>query len=178
MRKSVIFNSDQIKGLQSGNITAFVVKNPQGMTKKHAPYQISQEIFVKEKWGEMYDTCDHPELSGNPTERWSLGYLYGTDKVEYKDGQLYVNDKWEMAFTDYWKSAVHMPESAARFRLKITGVKVVRVQDMDLTQIERLSGFSFTPNLLFLSYITDKYGRDFWDANSYMWYYTFELIKL
>ena len=94
-----------------------------------APYQVGQKVYVREKWAEMYDTCDHPELPDNPQERWGMGYYYGTDKVERKDNMLFVNGEWIMCFVKEGSPA-NMPKEAARHWLEITGVECVMVNDV------------------------------------------------
>lgn len=85
------------------------------------PWQVGDRLYVRETWGELTDYCDHPELPGCPTERWSLGYRYRADNYEHKqlDG-----------FWTGWKPSIHMPKLAARIWLEVTDIRVERLQDI------------------------------------------------
>lgn len=79
-------------------------------------------LWVRETWGELYDTCDHPELPDNPQERWSLGYVYKADDYKHTtdtDG-----------FFTGWKPSIHMPKEACRLKLEILSIRVERLHDI------------------------------------------------
>lgn len=102
-------------------------------------------------------------------------YLY---KVECKEGEnLPIK----------WHPSIHMPKEAARIWLKVTDVRVERLQDITSEQISRegveveyphvLNGeekryaFSTLWNSTIKKSDIDRYG---WDANSYVWVIEFE----
>lgn len=86
-----------------------------------------------------------------------------------------------------WKPSIHMPKDAARIWLKVTDVRVERLQDITSEQISRegveveyphvLNGeekryaFSTLWNSTIKKSDIDRYG---WDANPYVWVISFE----
>ena len=86
-----------------------------------------------------------------------------------------------------WKPSIHMPKEAARIWLKVTDVRVERLQDITSEQISRegveveyphvLNGeekryaFSTLWNSTIKKSDIDRYG---WDANPYVWIIEFE----
>lgn len=116
---------------------------------------------------------------------------------------LYVRETWKKAPNGYyyyedwqrndiadvtkWKPSIHMPKEAARIWLKVTDVRVERLQDITSEQISRegveveyphvLNGeekryaFSTLWNSTIKKSDIDRYG---WDANPYVWVISFE----
>ena len=86
-----------------------------------------------------------------------------------------------------WKPSIHMPKEAARIWLKVTNVRVERLQEITSEQIYRegveveyphaLNGeekryaFSTLWNSTIKKSDLDRYG---WDANPYVWVIEFE----
>lgn len=116
---------------------------------------------------------------------------------------LYVRETWKKAPNGYyyyedwqkndiaditkWKPSIHMPKEAARIWLKVTNVKVERLQDITSEQIckegveveepyvlngeEKRYAFSNLWNSTVKKSELDRYG---WDANPYVWVISFE----
>lgn len=129
------------------------------------------------------------------SKRWNPPY--------HTDDILYVRETWKKAPNGYyyyedwqrndiadvtkWKPSIHMPKEAARIWLKVTDVRVERLQDMTSEQISRegveveyphvLNGeekryaFSTLWNSTIKKSDIDRYG---WDANPYVWVISFE----
>ena len=114
---------------------------------------------------------------------------------------LYVRETWKKAPNGYyyyedwqrndiadvtkWKPSIHMPKEAARIWLKVTDVRVERLQDMDKMDAVKegidtrlcinlnhaLAKFKKLWNSTIKKSDLDRYG---WDANPYVWVIEFE----
>ena len=116
---------------------------------------------------------------------------------------LYVRETWKKAPNGYyyyedwqrndiadvtkWKPSIHMPKEAARIWLKVTNVRVERLQEITSKQIcregveveyphalngeEKRYAFSTLWNSTIKKSDIDTYG---WDANPYVWIIEFE----
>lgn len=123
---------------------------------------------------------------------------------------LYVRETWKKALNGYyyyeawqrndiadvtkWHPSIHMPKEAARIWLKVTDVRVERLQNITSDAIknegiilnpkECVGKFDYTSELYFLfqrlwnntikKSDLDRYG---WDANPYVWVIEFERCK-
>ena len=149
---------------------------------------------VREFWGEEYklpENIKDEELS----KRWNPPY--------HTDDILYVRETWKKAPNGYyyyedwqrndiadvtkWKPSIHMPKEAARIWLKVTNVRVERLQEITSEQIGRegveveyphvLNGeekryaFSTLWNSTVKKSDLDRYG---WNANPLVWVIEFE----
>lgn len=81
-----------------------------------------------------------------------------------------------------WRSPVAMPRWASRLTLRITEVRVQRVQEIseDDARAEGTPGpFDdlFTPRRRFESLWDSIYGHESWDANPWVWALTFDVIR-
>lgn len=85
-------------------------------------YELGDILWVRETWGELYDTCDHPEISGGYKERSSLGYVYKADN--------YVHNKDFDGFFTGWKPSIHMPKQACRLFLRVTDIRVEKLREI------------------------------------------------
>lgn len=116
---------------------------------------------------------------------------------------LYVRETWKKAPNGYyyyedwqrndiadvtkWKPSIHMPKEAARIWLKVTNVRVERLQDITSEQIckegveveepyvlngeEKRYAFSILWNSTVKKSDLDRYG---WNANPWVWVIEFE----
>ena len=136
------------------------------------PYQPGDILYVRETW-----------------KKAPNGYYY------YEDWQ-----RDDIADVTKWKPSIHMPKEAARIWLKVTNVRVERLQDItpkgaesegvgnlfydDIGYVEKNYGTEVDPEYgiakeqfawLWESTIKksdlDRYG---WDANPYVWVISFE----
>lgn len=90
------------------------------------PYQPGDILYVRETWG-------HP-ISLNSNKQ----YVFRADKIAESG---FKND------SHIWHPSIHMPKEAARIWLKVTDVRVERLQEITETQTEE-EGFLFTPPCL------------------------------
>jgi hypothetical protein len=91
------------------------------------PYKVGDILWVRETWNKGY------ELDGNEQ------IIDGTDKYFYAAGPNDVlpnftywlnTDTGEHMDHMTWKPSIHMPKEAARIFLKVTDVRVEKVQDI------------------------------------------------
>lgn len=136
--------------------------------KRRSPYQIGDILYVRETWD-----C-YPEYE----DENAPGIYY------YKaDGDLRPEEYRNIG----WLSPIHMPKEAARIWLKVTNVRVERLQDITADDIrsEGLSSIAVHAgnmeialkewkklwNSTIKKSDLDRYG---WDANPWVWVIEFE----
>lgn len=81
-------------------------------------YQVGDVLWVRETW---WDQTDRDEYGCDTV----VGYTYKADFSE------------EFAKEHRWKPSIHMPKEAARIFLKVTDVRVERLQDITNDQAEK-----------------------------------------
>lgn len=150
-------------------------------TAYKAPYQTGDILYVRETW-EYFECCccegdEHGNCYREPQQsalNKSCGcYMYrATDEI-YGDAR--------------WHPSIHMPKEAARIWLKVTDVRVERLQDIDGKGCVK-EGIEEEP----LKYVGDEFvkgmfhdlwdstikksdlDRYSWDANPWVWIIEFE----
>lgn len=194
--KPILFNTEMVRAILEGRksctrrlVKFFSGENPRwtGYIKdglmlyngknepciRKAPYQPGDILYVRETWGEGYEEGTYiyrasDKLAGLPTFKESSKLIY--------------------------HPSIHMPKEAARIWLKVTGVRVERLQDItvdgchreginietsavtDGETLNRNHDFSLEKfETLWDSTVKksdlDSYG---WDANPYVWIIEFE----
>ena len=216
--KPILFNTEMVRAILDGRktCTRCVIK-PQPQSRLCYTYAGSHKGCIgkwtypnrgaHEFWGEEYklpENIKDEELS----KQWNPPY--------HTDDILYVRETWKKAPNGYyyyedwqkddiadvtkWKPSIHMPKEAARIWLKVTDVRVERLQDItpkgaesegvgnlfydDIGYGEKNYGTEVDPEYgitkeqfawLWESTIKksdiDRYG---WDANPYVWVIEFE----
>lgn len=141
-------------------------------TVDDAPYQVDDILYVRETWG-RYSICE------------------GIMPTIYYKANGNAPDKIK------WISSIHMPKEAARIFLRVTGVRVERLQDITDEQAIREGcngifcgnganmgdGWEVTPideykplwNSTVKKSDLSKYG---WDANPWVWVIVFERVEV
>ena len=144
------------------------------------PYQPGDILYVRETWQYLY------ELDGNEQVIEDTGKYYyaATDTIPFN---TYVDENGVRHDHAPWRPSIHMPKEAARIWLKVTNVRVERLQEITTNQIEQegveteyphvLNGeekkyaFQNLWNSTIKKSDLDRYG---WDANPYVWVIEFE----
>lgn len=136
-------------------------------TAYKAPYQRGDILYVRETW------CKGLER-----------YIY---RADYSDTEKFYRDGKEIEMK--WHPSLHMPKDAARIFLRVTNVRVERLQDITvedalaegMDKYIRLNG-ELDENSIITSFIgiwnstikksdLDRYG---WNANPWVWVIEFE----
>lgn len=150
------------------------------------PYQTGDILYVRETWAQC------PDLFGEFPE-----YIY---RADYAENDLRMGDDTTEVYSDFpasvkWRPSIHMPKEAARLFLRVTDVRVERLQDIDdegakaeganwhngknvgleekmrRSAVERFAEiWDSTIKLADL----EKYG---WDANPWVWVFEYERIS-
>lgn len=155
------------------------------------PCEPGDILYVRETWqcwrAHRYEaTADIRFRAGGDDVR--LQFANGsTDSIDRYDFDTFVH-KW-FSHNGEWKPSIHMPKEAARIWLKVTDVRVERLQeitDKDAEQEGAQPDYPFDyavdkwPNLEHFKEIwnstikksdIDRYG---WDANPWVWVVEFE----
>lgn len=141
----------------------------------HAPYQPGDILYVRETWSYEQDDecigatggeCPHKSCEEADDPCFKCHYIYKASD------NLPVGEKWH--------PSIHMPKKATRIWLKVTDVRVERLQDITDEQAEREGCIDYTSTANGFCYIwdstlkksdLDRYG---WDANPWVWVIEFE----
>lgn len=177
--KPILFNTEMVRAILDGrkSCTIRIVKPQQlvGLLPDKCKNGVPEE-FLKEKKFMFKPYCDMTDI-----ELINTAY-----KAPYQPGDiLYVRETWHKytkrvgegeschlaEFYGYkasiansedanepWRSSIHMPKEAARIFLRVTNVRVERLQDITVEDA--------------LAEGMDKYIR--WDANPWVWVIEFE----
>ena len=201
--KPIIFNTEMVKAILEGRktVTRRVVKfkagkNPNwtgyikdGLTLYNGknepcslpiPYHVGDILYVRETWHKYIK-----RVGNGKSCRLQEFYGYKASITNYEDAH------------EPWKPSIHMPKEAARLFLRVTGVKLERLQDIcnrstPKDHIKRITseGLEFQPVMenyqkliddfkkLWNSTIKkDKIDTYGWNANPYVWVVEFENIS-
>lgn len=198
--KPILFNTEMVRAILDGrkSCTRRLMK-PQPQSKLCYTFAGSDtgtwgypDKTAHEIWGEEYklqDDITKDELN----KRWNPPY--------HTDDILYVRETWKKAPNGYyyyeswqrndiadvtkWKPSIYMPKEAARIWLKVTDVRVERLQEMwasdaskegiyfskPTTADEMLIAFAKLWDSTIKKSDLDQYG---WNANPYVWVTEYE----
>lgn len=209
--KPILFNTDMVRAILDGRktVTRRVVK-PQHLRvlnsqyhKDHPetpenvlleqlcepPYQPGGILYVRETWyyETFYEEAWGDEGEKLPSGRYAHRYVYKADNPDYP------------VMPGKWHPSIHMPREAARIFLRVTDVRVERLQDItpeqamkegvtdpyDYQKPEWYEQKGLTNNFYvdcFAGYWDSNtkpnkravYG---WDANPWVWVIAFERIS-
>ena len=148
------------------------------------PYQPGDILYVRETWQYLY------ELDGNEQVVEDTGKYYyaATDTIPF---DTYVDASGVTHERVPWRPSIHMPKEAARIWLKVTNVRVERLQEITpqgawkegarcscLHPVPDCAGnktaFVNIWNSTIKKSDIDRYG---WDANPWVWVIEFECEK-
>ena len=121
-----------------------------------APYSIGDILWVRETWNHV---------------KFGLGDWHYEYRADYDD-----TSKWRNGSFAQWRPSIHMPRDAARIFLRVTDVRVERLQDIDddgvvAEGLEIGANFDELWNRTLIKSDRAKFG---WAANPWVWVINFE----
>ncbi len=162
-----------LKDLQNG-IAKLGWRNSDGVCFRKAPYQPGDVLYVRETWQRIGAIDEEKAQIIEETEQ----YIYAADDDSYLYGDIFVMPDGTLKDHIPWRSSIHMPKEAARIFLRVTDVRVERLQDIGYDDLETDSGFFATTeqfaslwDKVIKKSDLDKYG---WEANPWVWVIEFE----
>lgn len=203
--KQILFNTEMVRAILDGrkSCTRRIVKPQQlvGLLPDKCKNGVPEE-FLKEKKLMFKPYCNMTDIELINTaykapyqrgdilyvrETWCKGlerYIY---RADYSDTEKFYRDGKEIEMK--WHPSLHMPKEAARIFLRVTNVRVERLQDITvedalaegMDKYIRLNG-ELDENSIITSFIgiwnstikksdLDRYG---WNANPWVWVIEFE----
>lgn len=186
--KPILFNTEMVRAILDGRKTCtrrickdaneYTVPDMEFYNADKRTYAVHN--FADKKHTEQLSIAERtcPICPGDimyVRETWKKapnGYYY------YEDWQ-----KDDIADVTKWHPSIHMPKEAARIWLKVTDVRVERLQDMTDDDAEAEGCFDYTSTALGFPDVwdstikksdIDRYG---WDANPWVWVIEFERCK-
>ena len=190
--KPMLMNTEMVKAILAGRktVTRRLIK-PQPKNKPVFIIAGTPTKYIGKWFDEISDKYWTPPCHTGDVlyvrETWCKGSLNGgADQYFYKADD---ND-----FHCQWRPAIHMPKEAARIFLRVTGVRVERLQDIRLegclaegVQLTFLEERDFAKRGLIAwqrySTVWDStikksdLGKCGWDANPWVWVIEFERIS-
>lgn len=167
------------------------------------PYNCGNLLYVRETvrigaWREdgriAYDYKASPELVNTP---W-VKFEDDADGKKFEDIHIRISNElfakgihpdtdgyyhWEPGKSPLkWSSSIHMPKSAARIWLKVIELRIERLHQITLQDIEsegiQYKSHEYTsPNHAFESLWSKINGQESWDSNPWVWVISFEVLS-
>ena len=186
--KPILFNTEMVRAILEGrkSCTRRMVK-PQPDEKHTYPLGFVTDSTEKKEVGCFGFAAN--EYGGSiqcvkPPYRYAPGdILYVRETWKKAPKGYYYYEDWQrndIADVTKWKPSIYMPKEAARIWLKVTDVRVERLQDMTDDDAEAEGCFDYTSTALGFFDVWDStikksdlncYG---WDANPWVWVIEFE----
>lgn len=140
-------------------------------TEKEPPYRKGDILYVRETWAFL--PCVDCTREGTACGRTCVTY---EDKDGISDGCFVYRAEHPHPDHVSWSPSIHMPKAAARIWLRVTDIKVERLQDIDddgivAEGLEIGAPFEGLWDATFKKSDRDRYG---WDANPWVWVIEFE----
>ena len=164
-------NIEMLNGVFSNGLLKIFYDFDEGINIK-APYRVGDILYVRETWQRNY--CNDVIVTGK--------YAYRASPETWQ----YFSEE-EKNLKKKWKPSIHMPKVAARIFLKVTDVRVERLQDITEEQAYKEGTTLPSPRANYVnSFISlwnstvknqdiDKYG---WEANPWVWVIEFERVEV
>lgn len=154
--KPILFNTEMVRAILDGRKTCTrrVVKTRRkdacGFYVAKTPDGSFAGVYEYDEDGRMFESPMKPPYQPGDLmyvrETWGEGYTEGT-YIYKADDKLAELSMFEKTSRRLYHPSIHMPKEATRIWLKVTDVRVERLQEITEEQTEE-EGFLFTPPCL------------------------------
>jgi len=165
MTRRIMNDQPNEKLFPCGTGCQYWANDPNDLKAKYykAKYEIGDILWVRETWRKN---------NGMPT-----GYPFEYRATAEADG---------VPIDEPWKPSIFMPREAARIFLKVTRVRVERLQDIsgedamkEGVKVESMFPLCIGDSYRAFSILWESInGKESWDANPWVWVYEFERVEL
>ena len=178
----ILFNTEMVRAILSGRKTVTRRAVRPKYKEDESGFEVLTNMGTGERWLEKVDeeemSFDPPRYIAPPykpgdilyvRETWCYGSLdYGKEQYYYKADNL--------TFHCWWNPSIHMPKEAARIWLRVTDVRIERLQDIDddgvvAEGLQIGDPYDELWNSTIKKKDLDHYG---WNANPWVWVIKFE----
>jgi hypothetical protein len=157
--RPILFSTPMVSAILEGRKTQTrrILKNPE-VSMQNCPYgKPGDLLWVRETWG--------------IEKRKEKRIVFKARMNDYP-----IQD-------DRWRPSIHMPKDAARIWLKLTEVRVERLQDITEKDaiaegIEDESPYFYNPKYSFISLWESINGEGSFYQNPWVWVLTFEVLSI
>lgn len=186
--KPILFNTDMVRAILDGRKTCTrrVAKNVPDHTHRIEPVyengRFQFDCFYSSYVAALDADADFCMPCFPPYQRGDILYVRETwckgSWMNEKERYYYKAD--DNDFHCVWHPSIHMPKEAARIWLKVTDVRVERLQDMTDDDAEAEGCFDYTSTALGFPDVWDStikksdLDRYSWQANPWVWVIEFE----
>jgi hypothetical protein len=168
--KPIIFNTEMVRAILDGRKmqTRMPMKHQHTAHFDKAPYAVGDTLWVRETWAQNRLAENNLTKIPYRTVPCTADYIYRTD--------------WDDSFDIKWHPPIYMPREAARLFLRVTDVRVEKLNDIDEDGV-KAEGIEFTGNADELCIFAGQWNSIYskrglgWDANPWVWVISFERIK-
>ena len=189
--KPILFNTEMVRAILDGrkSCTRRIIK-PQWEECPHCKYVHKEYIYGKLAENVYCAKCGYPLLPERRAPYQPGDILYVRETWKKAPNGYYYYEDWQrndIADVTKWKPSIHMPKEAARIWLKVTDVRVERLQDITSEQIGREGVEVEYPHVLngeekryAFSRLWDStikksdLDRNGWNASPWVWVIEFE----
>ena len=189
--KPILFNTEMVRAILDGrkSCTRRIIK-PQWEECPHCKYVHKEYIYGKLAENVYCAKCGYPLLPERRAPYQPGDILYVRETWKKAPNGYYYYEDWQrndIADVTKWKPSIHMPKEAARIWLKVTDVRVERLQGITSEQIcregveveyphvlngeEKRHAFSRLWDSTIKKSDLDRYG---WNASPWVWVIEFE----
>lgn len=194
--KPILFNTEMVRAILEGRktVTRRILKFPNYIKQS----EDNPELYTLYAEGDCYENQHMEELTPylkQPFKKGDILYVRetwngmrtGNEKLGFKTTYWYKADDKADNPDDKWRPSIFMPKEAARIWLKVTDVRVERLNDItkeqagregvtwetDNSGLMRISQFIKLWNSTLKKSDYDKYC---WNANPWVWVIEFERV--
>lgn len=200
--KPILFNTEMVQATLEGRKTATRrIMKPQPLFKTSRKY-----IFADETCPKKFEDCDNIF----DVYQYQVGDIlyvretfcevpYEYEHIPMENGHITVpkiayRADSKIDYTGIWKPSIHMPKELARIFLKVTNVRVERLQDMSIQDMinEGVKASDITTNRGVIEYRVVNRFEELWDstvkkkdldkygfgANPWVWVIEFERVEV
>ena len=155
---------------------------PNNTSRLHPKYQTGDLLWVRERWCNRVDDDDRFVYNADGNLDASCFWHEATNPdVVAVNGDGFQRFRKDGSAASPWKPGIHMPREACRLWLKVEAVRVERLQDITEAdaRAEGVDPIAATPGVRptyivgFAAVWMLIHGVGSWDANPWVWVYTF-----
>ena len=145
---------------------------------RFSKYHVGDILWVRETWAvcEALALCSPNKIDIDHQKKVALVWYKADGQQNIKENMA-IGEK--MISRGKWRPSIHMPKAAARLFLKVTDIKIERLQDISEDGAIK-EGFEevpevFTAKELFQATWNSIYKN--WNENPYVWVIEFERVE-